>query len=260
MEERDAWYVAWFEEPGDPEAFVDGLPRALETESGLPGIRIETAWQAHEEWAESWKRGLGERRLTERVVVRPSWIEPSDVREGDLEVVLDPGMAFGTAEHGTTRGCLRLLDKAVHTGQRLLDVGAGSGILSIAAALLGARHTLALEGDALALEALAENVERNEVTDRVEWREVWADPELLADLGPVDGVLANIESGILRPLIDGFARALPTQGWLILSGILGEEWDGMRRATEAYGFRLREVDEDGMWRSGWFVRMEDPKP
>ena len=88
---------------------------------GSPTLRYGPVWQAHEDWAETWKRGLAPRRITDRLVVRPSW---TDFEAGpeDLVIVLDPGMAFGTAEHGTTRGCLRLLDHAVTPGDRLLDV------------------------------------------------------------------------------------------------------------------------------------------
>jgi ribosomal protein L11 methyltransferase len=163
-------------------------------------------------------------------------------------------MAFGTAEHGTTRGCLRLLDRAVTPGARVADIGAGSGILSIAAAALGASRVLAVEGDPLAVEALADNVRRNGVLDRVQWQERWADGSVLLALAPLDGIVANIESGVLRPLLPGFAAALADSGWLILSGILDEEWEEMEGVTEAHGFETVEVDRDGIWRSGWFVR------
>ena len=139
-------------------------------------------------------------------------------------------------------------------GERVLDVGAGSGILAIAAGRCGADEVLALEGDPLAVEALAENVAFNRVADRVTWRTEWADTALLAELGPRDGVVANIESGILRPLLAGFAAAVKPGGWLILSGILGDEWDGMLADTERAGFRHARLDEDGEWRSGLFVR------
>ncbi|MCA1791096.1 MAG: 50S ribosomal protein L11 methyltransferase, partial [Thioalkalivibrio sp.] len=167
VEERDGWFVTHVAEPDDPEAFGVGARSRLEEESGLDDVEVELSWRPHEEWAESWRRGLAPRRLTERLVVRPSWMEIEDPREGDLVIVLDPGMAFGTAEHGTTRGCIRLLDRAVAPGERVLDVGAGSAILSIAAALLGASDVLAVEWDPLATEAIEENIERNGVADRV---------------------------------------------------------------------------------------------
>jgi ribosomal protein L11 methyltransferase len=257
VEERSGWYVAYFEEPeAGEEAFVATIARGLELETRLTDIRLETAWQDHEDWADSWKRGLGVRRITDRIVVRPSWIEPSDRRPGDVVVTVDPGMAFGTAEHGTTRGCLRLLDGAVREGDRILDVGAGSGILAIAASLLGAGSVVAVEGDALACEALRENVVRNEVGGTVVVEQAWASADSLAERQPVDGIIANIESGLLIPLFEGFAAALSEGAWLIVSGILVEEWDDVERMLAAAGFTLGRVDTDEGWRSALLTRAE----
>jgi ribosomal protein L11 methyltransferase len=252
VQERDGWFVTHVPEPEDPEGFLERVRTACGACVGCE-VELESRWCAHEDWAETWKRGLHPRHLTERLVVTTTW-QPVEDRPGRVVLIIDPGMAFGTAEHGTTRGCLRLLDATVSEGERVLDVGAGSGILGIAAAHLGAAEVLALEGDPLAVEALAENVAFNHASDRVTWRAAWADEELLTALGPRDGVVANIESGILRPLLSGFAAAVKPGGWLILSGILAEEWDGMRADTERAGFRHAEVDADGEWRSGLFVR------
>jgi ribosomal protein L11 methyltransferase len=164
-------------------------------------------------------------------------------------LTLDPGVAFGTAEHGTTRGCLRLLDRVVDGGQRLLDLGAGSGILAIAAALLGAAEVVAVEGDLMACEALEENLGRNRVVDRVRVVPRWADPASLRGLGPVDGVVANIEWGRLQPLVPALHAAVAPGGWVVLSGILAAELPEARSHAEGLGLRLREVDVDGEWRS-----------
>jgi ribosomal protein L11 methyltransferase len=189
-------------------------------------------------------------------VVTTTW-HPVEPEAEEVIVVIDPGMAFGTAEHGTTRGCLRLLDRVTRPGDRVLDVGAGSGILSIAAARLGAREVLAFEGDSLAVEALADNVERNGVAEVVSWQARWVDAHTLMSLDPRDGIVANLEAGLLRPLLVGFAAALPVGGWLILSGILESGWDAFSREVLAVGFGLRESDRDGEWRSGVFVRIAD---
>lgn len=252
--EEDEHHIAYFEEPADADTFAGGARDALE--DAIPGVEVlvEWRWQAHEEWAEAWKRGLGPRRITDRLMVHPSWKPPRDVRPGDVVIVLDPGMAFGTAEHGTTRGCLRLLDGIVAKGERVLDVGAGSGILSIAAARLGAAEVVAVEGDPLACEAMVDNLRRNGVVRRVVVREVWADSPALTAMGPFEGVIANIETGLLLPLLPGLAAAVGPEGWLLLSGILEGELDTILLAAERHGFGSSEVDADGEWRSALFRR------
>ncbi len=247
--ELDGWQVTHFVEPEDAEAFRASLVERVTEMTGLTDLALRFRWQPHEDWAESWKRGLAPRRITDRLVVRPSWTE-FDARPGDIVIVLDPGMAFGTAEHGTTRGCLRLLDAVVAAGDTVLDVGAGSGILSVAAAKLGASSVLAVEGDELACEALVENLETNAVAERVGLTCAWMDAEAIGGLGPFDGVVANIETGKLLPLVAGLVAALRPGGWLVLSGMLAHEWDGMSAGVEGRGLRRIAVDEDGEWRAG----------
>lgn len=252
-EEREGWYVTHLSAPTDLDAFLADARSALCEATGLDEVDVRAAWKAHEDWAETWKRGLQPRAVTERILVRPSW-SPSPAGAPDVEIVLDPGMAFGTAEHGTTRGCLRLLDRVVRHGDRILDVGSGSGILAIAGALLGATEVVAFEADEFALEALAENLERNSVAKRVRLVSGVADSERIAAHGPATGVAANIESRTLVDLMAGFRSALVAGGWLILSGIQREEWPAVKTAAEGAGFRFVEVDTDGEWRSGLFER------
>jgi len=250
-EERDDWLLTHLPAPGDVEAFLEEARGALLTASGLDAVEVRAAVREHEEWAETWKRGLGPRRITDRILVHPSWIDPPQ-EPAEATVVLDPGMAFGTAEHGTTRGCLRLLDRAVRPGDRVLDVGAGSGILAIVSVLLGAASCVAIEADPLSCEALRENVERNGVADRVRCVEARVGVDDLRRMGPVDGLVANIETGVLRPLLPGFGAALGRGGWLVLSGILHDEWQALRADTERAGLRYVALDEDGAWRSALF--------
>lgn len=236
-------------EPPDPEAYVDEVRAALVDE--LPETarpEVEWRWQANEDWAAKWREGLGPREVTPRIVVKPTWTE-WDARPGQVVVDIDPQMAFGTGEHATTRGCLRLLDDALRPGDRVLDVGSGSAILAITAALLGAGECIAVEYDPDANLNARENLEQNGVEARVRIVEAMADGELLDELGPFDVLLANILSGVIRPLLPAFRRALgdSPEGRLIVSGILRTEAATVVHDAEAAGFRVVEVDEEEEW-------------
>jgi ribosomal protein L11 methyltransferase len=220
------------------------------TESSVP----------HEVSEESWRHGLGPRQVSPRILVRPSWIDPVPLGEGVHELVLDPGVAFGTAEHPTTRGALRILDSLCRPGQSLLDLGSGSAILSIAAALLGARRVVAVDFDPFATGAALENVAFNQVESVVEVREAMLTATSVAALGPVDGILANIQSHILTVLLPGISTAVVPGGWVILSGILQTEAGDMRRAAEGVGLEYLSEDAEGEWWTAAFTRAVRDSP
>ncbi|MEE8148631.1 MAG: 50S ribosomal protein L11 methyltransferase [Longimicrobiales bacterium] len=254
VEEAEGEYRSFFPPPEDPDAFAAECLATLQDFVGLAPLEITWRWQPHEDWEELWKRGLGPRRITERLLVTPSWCAPQ-AEPGDLMIVIDPGTGFGTAEHGTTRGCLRLLDGAVRRGARVLDAGCGSGILSIAAAMLGASEVLAIDDDPQACAPALENVERNGVASSVEVRQECVTGDLLGALGPFDGIVANIRSGVLLPLLEVLGSSLAAGGWLILSGILEEEWPDFVDAAARADLLCSAVDADGEWRSGCFQRL-----
>jgi len=256
VEERPASLVVYLPDPADPpEEIARAVGAQLAEALGESDpIRVGTSWQAHQAWSEIWRQGFRARRITDRLVVAPSW-DPPQREPGDVVLVLDPGMAFGTAEHPTTRGCLRLLDPRVRVGTRIADIGAGSGVLSIAAALLGAERVVAVELDPWAVTAARENVDTNAVSDRVEVRSGAVGPSFLPGELPFDGILANIEAAILLPLLAGFRSGLVEGGWLILSGILSHDAERVWQTALTHGFRLEEEDREGDWWSGAFTAL-----
>ncbi|HEX5724548.1 MAG TPA: 50S ribosomal protein L11 methyltransferase [Longimicrobiaceae bacterium] len=249
VEERGDRLVTYLLPPDDPDAFA-AEARARFAEWLPAGAPVELAWEWQEDrdWAAEWKRGLHPREVTPRLVVKPTWTE-WEARPGQVVLDVDPQMAFGTGEHATTRGCLRLLDAALRPGDRVLDVGSGSAILAIAAARLGAREAVAVEYDPDANLNARENLERNGVADRVRIVEAMADAPLLRALGSFDLVLANLLSGVIRPLLPAFREALngSPAGRLIVSGILRAEHAEVVRDARAAGFRVEGVDEEEDW-------------
>lgn len=257
VEEGPGRFVAPFLPPEDPEGALATLREELEGSGGAADLTLEWRWQPHEDWSELWRRGLGVRELTPRITVAPSW-EPAEAPEGGILIRIDPGMAFGTAEHPTTRGCLRLLDGTVREGDELADVGAGSAILSVAAALLGARSVHAVEMDPLAIPAAVENVETNGVRERVRVEECFVTDEWFSEEGPFDGIIANIEAGVLVPLLPGLRRAVRPGGWTILSGILWTERQAVLDAARREGMLPDREDREGEWWSALFREAASP--
>lgn len=253
VEERGRELVTYL--PLDDRAGVDdaslvlnALRHTLREHLGADPPELEVENVADQDWLARWRDGLGPRRVGDRITVAPTWSDVVAV-PGQLVVRIDPQMAFGTGEHASTRGVLRLMHQAVRSGDRVLDVGAGSAILSIAAIMLGAARAEAVESDAEALPNAAENIERNEVADRVTLLQAVVDTAFLEARGAAafDGIVANVLSGVLQPLLPGFHEVLAPGGWAILSGILAEEAAGIRSAAGAAGFGIAAEDEEELW-------------
>ena len=215
-----------------------------------PGAHVELAPVPGVDWTEEWRKGIRAHRLG-ALVVTPPWL--ADGYDEARRIVIEPGMAFGTGEHATTRGVVRLMQHALRTGDRVADLGAGSAVLSIAAARLGATSVAAIELDADAIGNAEENVARNGVADRVHVSEGDA-AVLLPLVAPVRVVLANIISSVLVELLPTIAAALTADGQAILSGILQEERERMMEVLTATGWRLEAEDAEDVWWSALISR------
>jgi ribosomal protein L11 methyltransferase len=250
IEERDGDLVTYLPLSADSsvDTVADRVRAALAAVLGAESAQLHFDEVPEQDWLALWRAGLGPRRVGERLVVAPTWSDV-DPAPHELVILIDPQMAFGTGEHASTRGVLRLMQQAVVPGSRLLDVGAGSAILAIAAALLGADHVIAAESDEEAMENAAENVARNGVDDRVTLLNQLVDTSFLQTYGggAFDGILANVLSGVLVPLLPAFHNGLAGGGWAILSGILLEESEQVRAAAEAAGFVIEADDAEEQW-------------
>jgi ribosomal protein L11 methyltransferase len=171
--------------------------------------------------------------------------------------VIDPEMAFGTGEHGTTRGALRFIERVVQPGARVLDVGTGSAILAIGAAMLGATRVIGVDNDADAILNARDNIVRNGVADVVVLEEGFVDVAYLAAQGDsaFDVIVANVLSGVLKPLLASFFTSVVPGGFVILGGILEEEAEEMLDALARAGFVVTGEDLENEW---WGVLAQRP--
>lgn len=191
-----------------------------------------------EDWSTAWRKHYHPFRVGRSLWIHPSWLEAADSRPGDVVIAVDPGMAFGTGLHPSTQMCLQQLEDLVSPGMRVLDVGTGSGILSAAAAKLGAAQVLAFDTDYLAVVAASENVKRNGVEDKL-----WLFQGELNALHPSpswDLVVVNILAPVIVRLMEQqrLAEYLSTNGRLILSGVIEEQESDVLRVMEAVSITL----------------------
>lgn len=261
--EGDAVMKAYFPEETDMKAVQAGAARLLASLSsfGLNAGRgeLSTAEIAEEEWAEAWKQYFKPTHVSERLVIKPTW-ETYEPKPHETIIELDPGMAFGTGTHATTALCMRTLETVVKPGDRVIDVGTGSGILAITAVRLGAERVLALDLDPVAVSSARENAKLNELEDRIEVRH----SDLLGVLKetdraggsvqeptgirpPVEVVVANILAEIIITFVEDVYEALTPNGAYVASGIITSKEADVANALEKAGFAIESRAEENDW-------------
>ena len=198
-------------------------------------------------WATAWQKYYKPVEVGNKLVVKPSWEDY--LASGERIIIeLDPGMAFGSGTHATTVLCMELLEEYMQAGEKVIDVGTGSGILAVTAAKLGAASVKALDNDPVAIRVAFENIELNGVSDKVEVFE----SNLLEMLTKgafvsVDLVVANILADVIIRLAEDVSRILVPSGKFIASGIIKDREKDVRVALKKVGFTILEVKRDGEW-------------
>ena len=197
-------------------------------------------------WAEAWKKYYKPLKIGERVVIKPSWEEYEKKENDEIIIELDPGMAFGTGTHETTILCIRALEKYVKENNIVYDIGCGSGILSIAAAKLGAKKVIGIDLDNVCINVSNENIKANEVDSIVEIKK-----GNLLDVveGKADIIVSNIIAEVITKMIPELKDSLYSNGIFIASGIIVEKIDMVETALINEGFKILEINQIEDWAS-----------
>lgn len=198
---------------------------------------------SEKDWANEWKQYFHVTHVGESLVIKPSWEEYTP-KEGEHVIKIDPGMAFGTGTHHTTNMCMARLEKVLPTNAEVFDVGTGSGILAIAAALLGAKSVKAVDIDAVAVRVARENIADNGLEDKIEVKE----GDLLRGTeGQADVIIANIIADIIIMLLKDIPGKLKDDGIFLASGIISDRRADVEAAAAEVGMKVDHVDEKGGW-------------
>lgn len=240
--------MAYFSENDDIESILAYIKDNLEIPSSLDGEdwgQVQMNQVDEDDWAESWKQFYKPTRIGRSFLIKPNW-EDYEAKEGDLLIEMDPGMAFGTGTHETTRLCIEALESFMEEGQKVYDIGCGSGILSIAAARLGASQVVGVDLDPTAVRVSEENIRLNQVEGRVDIR-LGNLLEVVED--KADLIVANILAEIVAGMAKDIGDYLKEDGIFIASGIILDKVDLVEKALVENGFEILEVNRLNEWAS-----------
>ena len=228
-------------------AVIRDKVQALQNFGLNPGnVEVTTGTVREEDWANSWKEYFYPEKITETFVVKPTWREYK-AKPGEKVIEIDPGMAFGTGTHPSTYLALQALEEVAPKKPNLLDVGTGSGILAIAAALLGVPQITALDIDSVAVEVAKENVMLNNVQKQVQVMRSDLLQKVKEKGKKFKVVTANIIAEVILMLIPDLPEVLDEDGYFVASGIIVERFDQVREALEAQGYTLNQIYREGEW-------------
>lgn len=223
-------------------------------ESDIDFGRLEIVLRnvSDEDWANNWKQYFKPFVISDRIIIKPSWEEYEGSTEGKIVLEIDPGMSFGTGQHFTTRLCIEQMNKHLTEGMEVLDMGCGSGILSIAAILLGANHAVGVDIDENATRIAIENAEINNIYDdkfKVYCGNVTEDEKLQQNIGynKYDLIVVNIIADIIIGMSSNFPKFLKKGGLVIASGIIKKYLQNIIDNFKSLGFEIKEINEREDW-------------
>lgn len=231
--------------------------KSADTDNSYGRLVAELSSIREEDWANNWKQYFKPLKVGEKLIIKPSW-ESVDNVDNRIVLEIDPASSFGTGQHHTTRLCLELLEKSLNQGDRILDMGCGSGILSIGAILLGAENAVAVDIDENAAATATENSAKNNIPAEkytTYFGNILSDTELADRIDSrYDIITANIVADVLIAMKDHFVRYIKDNGILIVSGIITERMDEVIEAITSVGFEMLEVNTKEGWAAVKFVK------
>jgi ribosomal protein L11 methyltransferase len=244
---EDVRVIGYFSSEEDLDEKLSEIKKRLEYVKSLDldtgSLEVFKKVVKQENWENEWKKYFNVQKVSNSIVIKPSW-EEYTAKEGEKIIDIDPGMAFGTGTHETTRMCINAIEKYMKQGDSLIDIGCGSGILSIAAAHLGAQRVIAVDLDKLAVKVSKENVELNGFSDIVDVR--YGDLTEVID-EKADVIVANIIADIIAKLSENIADFMKEDGYFISSGIINDKKDFVISKLIDNNFEIVEERNDGEW-------------
>lgn len=242
-EDNDLLFVFSSENSNCSKTAIEEILEKLKTQNLIETFKVDEFQKEEENWNEEWEKKLNIIHVSDRFVIRPSFKE-YELKENEIELLIDPKMSFGTGEHETTRLVLRFLEKQEIENKKVMDVGSGTGVLAIAAAKLGASKVIAFDNDEWCLMNGSENIEQNDVADIVDVR--LGTIKNIEETG-FDLVTANINKHILMDLPESLFQKIAAGGRLILSGLLNVDEKDIKNKYGEAGFNFIEMKSEGEW-------------
>jgi len=241
-----AWVRAYYQEGTDKDETLRNIDEAVKEARKYLEIgeySIETKYVNEEDWQNEWKKYYKPIRVGKSIVIKPSW-EDVKIKDEEIVVELDPGMAFGTGTHESTRMCMEFLERYIQNGNKLLDIGCGSGILSILGAKLGCSKILGIDIDPLSIKTSLENFKINRVENIA-----FAQKSIIEDLNveKYDVIVANIVADVIINISPKVKDFLKENGMFIVSGIINERKEQVEKTIIDNGFKILEISNMGEW-------------
>lgn len=222
---------------------------AMDTDKAYGSLEIKSENVADEDWSEIWKQYFHPISVGKNILIQPAW-EKADAPQGKCVFTVNPGMSFGTGSHPSTRFCLEEIEKYIKDGDSVLDLGCGSGILSITALLLGAKSAVAVDIDSNATDVAYDNLALNHLSKDLYTTytgDITSDADLRGKLGRHDIVIANIVADVIIALAPYVRSFMKDDAVFICSGIILERLDEVKSALTENGLKIKEIKNDDDW-------------